>query len=142
LEWIASDPPKIKAFLRVREAIFILACRASFRGHLILAFLFLWLGSLPQEALEELIVLVEVFDGIGVIGAWTLHELVKVVGLALLGLLAHVVSHGDQCWVGWSALILLILLALLCGGALALVLTLGLAPVPTAAKEKPNYLLA
>ena len=44
----------------------------------------------------ELAVLVEVLDGVDVVGAWTLHELVEVVGLALLGLLARAVGHGDQ----------------------------------------------
>ena len=35
-------------------------------------------------------------DGVGVVGAWHLQELVEVVGLALLGLLARMISHGDQ----------------------------------------------
>ena len=52
-------------------------------------------------------------DGVGVVGAWTLHELVEVVELALLGLLAHTIGCGDQGWVGRSALILLALLPLL-----------------------------
>ena len=38
-------------------------------------------------------------------------------------------------------LILLVLLAHLCGGALALVLTLGLAPIPTTTKDHPDRLL-
>ena len=37
--------------------------------------------------LEELVVLVEVFDGVGVVGAWALHELIEVVREALLGCL-------------------------------------------------------
>ena len=41
-------------------------------------------AGLSQEMLEELVVLVEVLDRVGVIGAWTLHELVEVVRLALL----------------------------------------------------------
>ena len=81
-------------------------------------------------------------DGVGVVGAWTLHELVEVVGLAPLGLLAHAFGHGDQSRVGQSAPILLVLLAFLRGGALALVLVLGLAPVPTAAKDRLDRLLA
>ena len=75
------------------------------------------------------------------VGAWTLHELVEVVRLALLGFLAHVVGHGDQSLVGRSASILLVLLALLCGGALALVLVLGLAPVLTTTEDRPGHLL-
>ena len=89
-------PKDHEAFLGVGEAIFILARRTSFLGLLLLAFPFLWLGGLSQEALEELTVLVKVFNGIGVVGTWTLHELVEVVGLVLLGLLARLVSHNDQ----------------------------------------------
>ena len=33
---------------------------------------------LPQQTLEELAVLVEVFDGVVMVGAWALHELVEV----------------------------------------------------------------
>jgi len=44
---------------------------------------------------EELAVLVEVFDGVGVVGAWAIHELVEVVGQALLELLARAISCGD-----------------------------------------------
>ena len=91
-----ESPKDHEAFLGVREAIFILARRVSFLGLLLLAFPFLWLGGLLQETLKELAVLVEVFDGIGMVGAWTLHELVEVVGLALLGLLARVISRSDQ----------------------------------------------
>ena len=91
-----GSPKDHEAFLGVGEAIFILARRTSFLGLLLLAFPFLWLGGLPQKALEELAVLVEMFDGIGMVGAWTLHELVEVVGLALLGLLVHSIGHSDQ----------------------------------------------
>ena len=88
-----GSPKDHEAFLGVREAIFILACHASFLGRLLLAFPFLWLGGLPQEVLEQLIVLVEVFDEVGVVGAWAIHELVEVVRQSLLGLLAY-----DQLW--------------------------------------------
>ena len=81
-------------------------------------------------------------DGVGVVGAWTLHELVEVVGLALLGLLARSIGHNDQSWVGRSAPILLVLLALLRRGALALVLALGLSPIPTVAEDHLDRLLA
>ena len=81
-------------------------------------------------------------DGVGVVGAWTLHELVEVVGLALLGLLAHTIDRGDQSGVGHSALILLILFAPLCGGALVLVLVLGLALVPASIEYCSDRLLA
>ena len=71
----------------------------------------------------------------GVVGAWTLHELVEVVGLALLGLLARVIVHSDQSRVGRSAPILLVLFAPLRGGALVLVLALGLALVLASTKD-------
>ena len=61
------------------------------------------------------------------VGARALHELVEVVQEALLGLLARVISHGDQHGVGWSAMIFLVLFAPLHGGALVLILALGLA---------------
>ena len=65
---------------------------------------------------EELTVLIEVFDGVGMVGAWAIHEFVEVVKQALLGLLAHVVSCGNQRGVVRSALVLFVLLAPLCGG--------------------------
>ena len=79
--------------------------------------------------------------GVSVVGAWALHELVKVVRLALLGLLARAISHGDQCGVGRSAPIILVLFAPLCGGALVLVLTLGLAFGPASTKDRSDRLL-
>ena len=45
---------------------------------------------------EKLTVLIEVFDGVGVVGAWAIHEFVEVVRQALLGLLSRVVSCGNQ----------------------------------------------
>ena len=76
------------------------------------------------------------------VGAWTLHEFVEVVGLALLGLLTRPINHGDQGWVGRSALILLALLPLLYRGDPSLVLALGLALAPTTAEDRLNCLLA
>ena len=52
------------------------------------------------------------------------------------------IGSGDQSWVGRLASILLVLLALLCGGALTLVLALGLALVPTATEDHPDCILA
>ena len=45
-------------------------------------------ASLPQQALEELAVLVEMVDGIVMVGARALHELVEVSRSVLLGLRA------------------------------------------------------
>ena len=81
-------------------------------------------------------------DRVCVVGAWAIHELVKVIGLALLGLLAHTIGHGDQHGVGRSAPILLVLFASLCGGALVLILTLGLAFVLAYVEDCSNGLLA
>jgi len=136
-----GSPKDHDAFLRVGKAIPNLARRASFLGRCLLAISFFWPAGWSQEALQELTVLVEVLDGVGMVGARVLHELVKVVGLALLRLLAYAIGNGDQSCVGRSAPILLVLLALLCGGALALVLVLGLALVPTTTKDCPDYLV-
>ena len=76
--------------------------------------------------LEELAVLVEMFDGIVVVGARALHELVKVAWRVLLGLSARVIRRGDQRRVGRSAAILSVLFSPLRGGALVLILALGL----------------
>ena len=81
-------------------------------------------------------------DGVSVVGAWAIHELVEVVRLALLGLLACAISHGDQRGVGQSAPILLVLFAPLHGGALSLVLVLGLTLVLASAKDRSDHLLA
>ena len=75
---------------------------------------------------EELAVLVEMVDGIVVVGARALHELVKVSQRALLGLSARVICRGGQRGVGRPAAILSVLLSPLCGGALVLILVLGL----------------
>ena len=90
---------------------------------------------------EELIVLVEVFDRVGVVGAWAIHVFVEVVRQALLGLLSRTIVYGDQSWVGRSTPILLVLLGPLRGGALALVLALGLALVSATAKDHSDRLL-
>ena len=69
------------------------------------------------------------------------HEFVEVVRQTLLGLLACAVSCGDQCGVIRSALVLFVLLAPLCGGALILVLALGLAFVPASVEDCSYRLL-
>ena len=114
---------------------------APFLGRCFCAFFFLWPAGLSQKALEELAILVEVFDGVGMVGAWAIHELVEVVRQALLGLLARAISCGDQCGVGRSAPILFVLLAPLHGGALVLVLTLGISLVPASIEDCSNHLL-
>ena len=100
-----------------------------------------WPTGLLQETFEELAVLVEVFDRVGMVGAWAIHELVEVVRQALLGLLAHAISCGDQRGVVESAPILFVLLAPLCGGALILVCVLGLAFVPASIEDRSDRLL-
>ena len=75
------------------------------------------------------------------VGAWTLHEFVEVVGLDLLGLLARMIGRGDQSGVGLPAPILLVLFAPLREGALVLVLAFGLALVPASTKDCSNRLL-
>ena len=67
------------------------------------------------------------FDGVGVVGGQALHELVEVAQKVLLGLLARVISRGDQRGVGRSAVILSVLFPPLHGGAFVLIAALGLA---------------
>jgi len=81
-------------------------------------------------------------DEVSVVGAWAIHELVELVRLALLGLLARAINHGDQRGVGQPVPILLILFAPLCGGALVLILTLGLALVQASIEDCSDRLLA
>ena len=81
------------ALLRFRETISVLACRASLLGCHLLVVSFFRPADLSQETFEELTFLIEVFDGVGVVGAWAIHELVEVVRQSLLGLLAY-----DQLW--------------------------------------------
>ena len=118
-----------------------LARHALFLGCYLLALSFLRPASLSQKALEEFTVLVEVLDRVGMVGACALHKLAEVVRLALLGLLAHAISHGEQRGVCRSAPILFVHFAPLRGGALILVLTLGLALVPASAKNCSDRLL-
>ena len=82
------------------------------------------------------------FDGVGVVGAWAIHEFVEVDRQALLGLLAHAVSCGDQHGVVRSTSVLFVLLAPLCGGALVSVLVLGLALVSASVEDRSDRLLA
>ena len=90
---------------------------------------------------EELAVLVKVFDRVGMVGARAIHKFVEVVRQALLGLLAHAISRGDQRRVGRSAPIVLVLFAPLHGGALVLILKLGLAFVPASIEDRSDRLL-
>ena len=67
------------AFLRVGEAVSVLAHRASFLGCRLFVISFFWPAGLSEQTFEELAVLVEVFDRVGMVGAWAIHELVEVV---------------------------------------------------------------
>ena len=136
-----GSPKDHEAFLGVKKAVIILAYSASFLGRCLLALSFLRPIGLSQKALEAFAILIEVLDGVGVVGAWALHELVEVVRQALLGLLAHVISCGDQRRVGRSALILLVLFAPLHGGDLIVVLMLGLALVLAPVEDRSDRLL-
>ena len=104
------------------------------------------LGAIPphglsQETFEELAVLVEVFDGVGMVGAQTVHEFVEVVRQPLLGLLARAINRGDHRGVVRLASIHFVLFAPLCGGALILVNVLGLAFVLVFIEDRPDLLL-
>ena len=70
------------------------------------------------------------FDGVVMVGARDLHELMEVARRVLLGLCARMISYGDQRGVGRSVVILSVLFPPLRGGALVLILALGLALAP------------
>ena len=55
-------------FLRVGETVSVLACRASFLGCCFFAASFFWPAGLSEETFEELTVLVDVFDRVGMVG--------------------------------------------------------------------------
>ena len=130
-----GSPKDHDSFLGVRETVPVLACQASLLGCHLFAVSFFRPAGLSQETFDELAVLVEVFDGVGVVGAWAIHELVEVVRQALLGLVARAISYGDQRGVVRSGSILFVLLAPLCGGALILVHALGLAFVSASIED-------
>ena len=67
---------------------------------------------------------------------------VEVLRQSQLGLLARAISRGDQRGVVRSKLILFVLLAPLCRGALVWVRALGLAFVPASAEDRSDCLLA
>ena len=67
------------AFLRVGEAVSVLARRTSLLGCCFFVVSFFWRAGLSEETFEELAVFVKVFDGVGVVGARAIHELVEVV---------------------------------------------------------------
>ena len=76
------------------------------------------------------------------VGAQAIHEFVEVVRQALLGLLAHAVSCGDQHGVVWSVSVLFVLLAPLCGGPPVLVCAHGLAFVSAPVEDRSDRFLA
>ena len=67
------------ALLRFGEAVSVLAYRTSFLGRRLFAVSLLWPAGLSEETFEKLTLLIEVFDGVGMVGARAIHELVKVV---------------------------------------------------------------
>ena len=81
-------------------------------------------------------------DGIVVVGARALHELVKVAHRVLLGLSARVICRGGQRGVGRLAAILSVLFSPLRGGALVLILAPGLTFIaaPVEARQKRRLL--
>ena len=81
-------------------------------------------------------------DGIVVVGARAFHELVEVSRSVLLGLRAWVIGRGDRRGVSRSAAILSVLFSPLRGGALVLILALGLTFVvaPVEARQKRRLL--
>ena len=82
------------------------------------------------------------FDGVGMVGAWTIHELVEVVRQSLLGLLGRAISHGDQRGAARPASIFFVFLAPLHGGAFVRVHALGFDLVLAFVEDRSDRLLA
>ena len=82
------------------------------------------------------------FDGVVVVGAWTVHEFVEVVRQSLLGLLGHTISCVDQRGAVRPALIFSIFLAPLRGGAFVQVCALGFDLILASAEDHSDRLLA
>ena len=82
-------------FVSVGEVIRVFAYRTSLLGCCLFAVSLLWPAGLSEETFEELTLLVGVFDRVGVVGAWSIHEFVEVVRQSLMGLLNYVIGHGD-----------------------------------------------
>ena len=66
------------------------------------------------------------FDGVVVVGAWALYEIMQVARRVLLGLRARMIGRGDRREVSRLAVIISVLFPPLRGGALVLILALGL----------------
>ena len=62
--------------------------------------------------LEELAVLVKVFDGVVMVGARALHEIMEVARRVLLGLRARMIGRGDRREISRLAVILFVLFPL------------------------------
>jgi hypothetical protein len=93
-----------EATVRVGETAPVLGQRSLiFRG-LLIAVPTLTLAGLTQHALEKLIVLELVLDGVAVIGARFFQELLEVVGVALS--LARAVGHHNRVGVGTMSVLL------------------------------------
>ena len=73
------SPEDHDAFLRIEEVVPILARHASFLGCRLFVISFFRPAGLSHETFEELAVLIELFDGVGMVGAWAICELVEVV---------------------------------------------------------------
>ena len=75
-------------------------------------------------------------DGVGVVGAWTIHEFVEVVRQSLLGLLGRAIGRSDQCGAVRPASIFFVFLPLCVegpsSGSVRLALTLSWPPLKTA----------
>ena len=82
------------------------------------------------------------FDGVGMVGAWAVHELVEVVRQSLLGLPSRTIGHGDQRGVVRPTLIFFVFLAPLRRGAFVRICVLGFELVPASAKDRSDHLLA
>jgi hypothetical protein len=99
-----------EAVVQVKEAAHVLGRHFLILGCFLVAVPALALAGLAQYTLEELVVLELVLDGITVVGAWLLQELLK---MAVALSLARTVGHHDSVGVGVMPVLFLLLLLLL-----------------------------
>jgi hypothetical protein len=128
-----------EAAVRVKEGVPVLGRHSLLLGHLLVAVPTLALARLTQHALEKFVVLKLMLDGVVVVGARLLQELLEVVVVALPP--ARSVGRCDHVGVRVTPVPPLPLI-LHRGRALVLPHTLGLSHGPTISEDCPDRLLA
>jgi hypothetical protein len=124
--------------VRIGEGVLILGCHSLLLGHLLVAVPALAPTGLTQHPLKELAILELVLEGVAMVGAWLLQELLEMVVTALS--LVHSVGRYDRIGVGATSVPPLLLL-LRCRGSLILLCPLGLSHGPAIGEDCLDHLL-